>query len=128
MTAESDIAARLASAGFGTLGTDLFINTLPATPDNCISVSGYAGSPPERTHDTSGNARPGIQVRVRNTSAATGRTVIENIFNYLDGSGNVSLSSVFFLSIDAVQSPFPMGKDENNRTEYSVNFSTIVRR
>jgi hypothetical protein len=126
--AEAAIAARLASDGLGTVGTSIFVNTKPATPDNLIAVFGYGGSPPDRTHDTSGNARPGIQVWVRNTSAGTGRTVIENAFNNLDGITNTTLSGVFFLSVLANQSPEPMGKDENGRSEYAVNFSTIVRR
>ncbi len=125
---EACVAAYLASAGLGALGTSIFVNVKPATPDNLISVFGYAGSPPERTHDTSGNARPGIQVWVRDTSAGTGRTRIESIFNLLDGIANTSLSGTFFQEIAANQSPIPMGADANGRYEYSLNFSTIVRR
>jgi hypothetical protein len=128
MTAEAAIAAYLATAGLGTVGTSIFVNTKPATPDNLISVFGYAGQEPERTHDISGNAKPGIQVWVRNTSAGTSRTTIENVFNCLDGITNTTLSGVFFEGISANQSPEPMGKDENGRTEFVVNFSTIIRR
>lgn len=125
---EACVAAYLASAGLGTLGTSIFVNVKPATPDNLISVFGYAGSPPERTHDTSGNSRPGIQVYVRDTSASTCRTRIESVFNLLDGISDTSLSGIFFLSIQANQSPIPMGDDENGRKEFIINFSTIVRR
>lgn len=125
---EQCVAAYLASNGLGTAGTSIFVNTKPATPDNIISVFGYAGSPPQRTHDTSGNVRPGIQVWVRDTSAGTGRTRIESVFNLLDGLSNTSLSGVFFLGVMANQSPIPMGDDENGRKEFVVNFSTIVRR
>jgi hypothetical protein len=127
---EATIAAYLASGGFGTLGSDIFYNQKPATPDALICVFGYAGQAPERTHDDSGNSRPGIQVWVRGTAgtAATTRTKIENIFNYLDGVSNTTISSTFFLSIRANQSPEPMGTDENGRPEFAVNFSTIIRR
>lgn len=128
MTAEGDFATYLASGGFGTAGTDIFVNTLPATPDNCISVTGYAGMAPERTHDTSGNARPSVQVRVRNTSAGTARTKIGQIFDYLDGISNTTLTGHFYLSIAALQSPESMGTDENGRHEWVCNFSTIQRR
>jgi hypothetical protein len=126
--AEVAIAAHLAAQGFGTVGTSIFTNYKPATPDNVMCVFGYAGSPPERTHDTSGNAHPGIQVWVRDTSAATGRTRIESVFNLLDGMKNTTISSVFIVGMHAVQNPIPMGRDENGRTEYSLNFQTTVRR
>lgn len=129
MTAESDIAAYLASGGFGTVATDIFINMLPATPDNCISVSGYAGSPPERTHDTSGNDRPSVQIRVRNTSADTSRSTIESIYNHLDGIKNTTIGSTFYLSVAALHSgPNQMGEDGNGRTEYTWNFQVLRRR
>lgn len=129
MTAESDIAAYLATGGFGTVGTSIFVNTIPPTPDNCISVSGYAGGPPERTHDTSGNDNPSVQVRVRNTSAGTARTNVEQVYNYLDGVSNTTIGSTFYLGISAINSgPIPMGKDENGRTEFTWNFAVKRRR
>ena len=128
MTAESDIAAYLATLGLGTVGTSIFVNIKPATPDNLIAVFVYAGQAPERTHDTSGNARPGIQVWVRNTSAGTCRSKIETVFNCLDGITNTTLTGTFFEGIMANQSPEPMGQDENGRSEFVVNFSTIIRR
>ena len=126
--AETAIATYLASLGYGTTGSTIFVNIKPATPDNLIAVFGYAGQAPDYVHDTSLNARPGIQVWVRDTSAATARTTIENIFNSLDGIANTSLSGLVFEGIFANQSPAYMGKDENRRTEFVVNFSTIVRR
>lgn len=128
MVAETDIAARLAAKGLGTVGTNIFVNTKPSTPDNLIAVFGYAGQPLERTHDTSGNDHPGIQVWVRNTSAGTARTNIEKVYNNLDGITNTTLTSTFYLGIWANQSPEPMGQDENGRTEFVVNFSTTKRR
>jgi hypothetical protein len=129
MTAESDIAAYLATGGFGTVGTSIFVNTMPATPDNCIAVSVYAGSPPERTHDSSGNDNPSVQVRVRNTSAGTARTKVEQIYNYLDGISNTTIGSTFYLGIFAINSgAIPMGKDENGRQEYTWNFSVKRKR
>jgi len=128
--AEAAIAAYLQTGEFGTVGSTIFVDTKPATPDAVISVFGYAGSPGEHTHDTSGNARPGIQVWVRGTKDATGtaRNTIESVYNYLDGLTNTSLSGVYFEGIFANQSPEPMGKDENGRPEFAVNFSTIIRR
>jgi hypothetical protein len=126
--AEAAIAAHLAASGLGTVGTSIFTNYKPPNPDNLLVVNGYAGSPPDRTHDGSGNSHPGIQVWCRDTSAATCRTRIESVFNLLDGSGNFTVSGVYFLELNAVSSPVPLGKDENGRTEFSQNFQTTVRR
>jgi hypothetical protein len=124
MTAEDDIAAYLATGGFGTVGTSIFLNTMPPTPDACIAVSVYAGGPPERTYDGSGNDNPSVQVRVRDSNAGTARTKVEQIYNYLDGRSNTTINSTFYLGIFAINSgAIPMGKDENGRTEYTWNFS-----
>ncbi len=130
MTVENDIATYLQTGGFGTVGNSIFLNTMPPTPDNCIAVSIYAGGAAiDRTHDTSGNDSPSIQIRVRNTSAGTARTKVEQIYNYIDGVTNTTIGSTFFLGISAINSgPVPMGKDENGRTEFAWNFSTIRRR
>jgi len=126
---EADIAAYLATKGYGTVGSTIFVNFLPPTPDNCIIVSGYAGGAPMRTHDTSGNEAPSVQIRVRNTSTATARSKIQQIYNTLDGITNTTLSSTFYLGIESINSgPIPMGKDENGRQEYSWNFSCLRRR
>jgi hypothetical protein len=129
MTAESDIANYLATGGFGTVGTTIFLNTMPATPDACIAVSVYAGGPVERTHDSSGNDNPSVQIRVRNASAGTARTKVEQIYNYLDGVSNTTIGSTFYLGIFAINSgAIPMGKDENGRQEYTWNFAVKRKR
>lgn len=125
---EECVATKLAADGLGTLGTTIFVNTKPPTPDAIISVFGYAGTPPDHTHDTSGNRHPGIQVWVRASTAAAARATIESVYNDLDGIVNTSLSGTFFEGIFANQEPEPMGKDEPGRSEFVVNFSTTIRR
>lgn len=154
MTAESDIAADIATfladqsgnhtsvvgyavagdmivgnIGTGTnYGSTIYVDYKPPTPDNVICVFGYAGRAPDWTHDSRGHGRPGVQVWVRHTSAATGRTLIEEIFNELDGITNTTLSDVYYEGIFANQHPEPMGRDENGRAEFAVNFSVMYRR
>lgn len=82
-----------------------------------------------RTHDSSGNANPSIQVRVRSASATTAREKIQKIFNHLEGITNTTIGGSFILNIEAINSgPIPLGRDENGRTEYTWNFSVLVRR
>ena len=128
---EADIAYYLQSKGRGTLGSTIFVNDKPTTPDALICVFSYAGSPPDRTYDTSGNARPNIQVWVRGAinGAGAARTLAETIFNDLDGLANTDISGNRYVGIMANQSsPNHLGKDANNRMEYSVNFSVIRAR
>jgi hypothetical protein len=113
---------------YGTIGTDIFVDYKPADPDNVVCVFGYAGQTPRHTHDSEGEGRPGIQIWVRNKSAAAGRDLIEKIFTDLDGLANITINGMYYLGIFANQHPELMGKDENGRSEFSVNFSVINRR
>lgn len=113
---------------YGTIGEDIFVDYKPADPDNVICVFGYAGLTPRHTHQGDGEGRPGVQVWVRNTSAATGRALIESIFTDLDGISNMTINGTYYLGIFANQHPEPMGKDDNGRAEFACNFSVINRR
>jgi hypothetical protein len=138
MTAEADIAAYLASKGRGTLpaqgppvvvGT-IFWNDKPSTPDALIAVFGYAGQPPEWTN-TNKYDKPSVQVLIRGAKNAAGaaRTLAETIYQDLDGLTSITLSGTFYQRIEAAQSgPTPMGKDENGRIEYVLNFYTSKTR
>lgn len=132
--AERDIAAYIEFAGLGTRGSTIFVNDKPTSPDAIICVFGYAGSPPERTHDTSGNDRPSVQVWVRGAANGSGaaRTLLDKIYNLLDGVTNTSINGGFYVGIDAIQSgPTYMGKDDTTtpgRPEYVMNFACLRRR
>jgi hypothetical protein len=154
MTVEADIAATIATfisdqannttciigyaiigdmiigdLGTGTnYGSNVFVDYKPPTPDNIVSVFGYAGQAPVHTTDHQELGKPSIQVWVRNTSAATARSQIESIMAELDGLANVTLGGTYYLGIFANQSPEPMGKDELGRSEFAVNFSVNYRR
>jgi hypothetical protein len=118
-----DIASYLASEGIGVVGTDLFKGQIPDSPDNCVAIFEYAGQRPETTHDNATFEHPGLQVRVRNLNYANGRQKIHDVFEVLHGLCNTNLSSTFYLSIFAIQSPESIGRDENDRVEFVQNFA-----
>lgn len=66
--------------------------------------------------------RPRFQVVVRHTSYATGRQLMHNIWKRLDGAGDFTVNSTRYLWIAAVQSPFFLKFDDNNRVLFAVNF------
>jgi hypothetical protein len=121
--AETDIATQIQALGFGTLGTTIFVNTRPESPDDLIAVFGYAGQAPDRNHAGEAIDNPSVQVWVRNTSNGTARQIIEQIYQALDGMFNTYLSGTFYLEVTALQCATPMGKDEADRSEYVVNFT-----
>jgi len=117
-----DIGGYLFAQGIGMVGTDIFYGFMPDTPDNCIALFEYAGSPPDLHWD---GEYPGLQVRVRNKSYAAGREKIEQAKNTLHGLTEQTLGTTRYLLIKAKQSPESLGRDANNRTEWVVNFTII---
>lgn len=69
--------------------------------------------------------RPGLMIHSRSTSYATARDTAFEAFTLLDGihdRGIPTSTGTHYVSIDAVQSPFEMGRDKNDRFIFSVNF------
>lgn len=120
-----DIAGLLATQGYGTEGTNIFVNIAPDSTDNMIEVNDTGGFGPLNSMGGAGT-KPnlevtGFQVRVRNNTNQTAHSNIYNIYKLLDGY-NGTLDSVAYLLIQAAQTPFILYKDENERYNYACNF------
>lgn len=109
---------------------DIFKGHYPDKPDNVISLFEYAGEPAEMTMGGGDPVleRPGLQVRVRDKDYAAGRSRIQAVVDALHGLANTKLSDTRYLLIRANQSPESMGLDQNNRSEFVVNFSVLKER
>jgi len=118
----NDIGTYLQSQGIGTLGIDLFLGLMPDQPDNSIALFEYAGSPPDLHWN---GEYPGLQVRVRNKSYAAGRAKIDEVRKALHGLHETELSGTRYLLIKARGSPEILKRDNNNRTEWFINFEII---
>lgn len=108
----------------GTFGTTVFCNTMPASPDNLISTYEYGGAPssmPMGSVPASAIEHPSVQVEVRNTSSRTARSTAYTIYKALDGLGDVTLQGVTYMHMFALQPPFPLEVDANNRTIFAFN-------
>ena len=69
--------------------------------------------------------RPRVQVICRSTSYTTARTNTQTIYDLLDGVANRKLptsTGTLYVSIEAVQAPFSLGRDENDRWLISTNY------
>ena len=119
------IAYYIQTGGYGTVGTDMFVDWVPPTPPNVIVVTGYSGRPPVRGIGLKPALIqiPKIQVLVRNTDPSAALTLINNIQVYLEGAGAFTSNGTYVIYVTAVGSgAMYLGKDMNNYTSYSTNF------
>lgn len=125
-----DIGNYLQSEGIGTIGTDIFLGLLPDTPDNCVALLEVEGKPPYLAYGVD-EERPVLQVKVRNTQYAAGRSKIEDVVTLLHVLHNTTLGGKRYLSIVAAQSPYSMGYDTSDlivRHLLVVNFNITKER
>lgn len=112
-----------------TIGVNLTKGFMPENPSTVTTMFETGGVSPLHYFSTStgtrGYERPGLMIHSRSTSYETARSIIEDVYTILDGTANTNLptsTGVRYVSIDAVQSPFLIGRDSNDRFLLSVNF------
>ena len=104
--------------------TGVFMVKMPDTPDDAVCLYEYAGIPPEFAHDGQQweNLRVQAVARDAKLNYANARAKAQSVYNVLNGTVNTTIDSSRYLKILALQSPFPMGADENDRPRIVVNF------
>lgn len=117
-----------------TLATNLWKSWIPdKAPATSVLVLERGGIAPSRgLGSTSGPVfeTPSVQVLSRSTSYQTARANAETIYRLLDKVANQTLyptsststGGTYYVSIDALQSPFPIGRDGSGAHQVSVNF------
>lgn len=118
----------LALGATGNLLKAQLLDSIPA--DTCVALYEQSGTVTSQTFSTGSGAavdfeNPNLQVISRSTSYVTARTNAQTIFTLLDGLSATlpTATGTRYLSIDALQSPFSIGKDRNERWLVSVNFA-----
>lgn len=125
----TDIAAYLVAQGIGliiepTANANLFVGVLPNDPDACTALIEGAGRPPYLTMDTLVKVdQPGLQIRARDPVFPSGYATVMAIFKALHGLTETQLvtNGAYVHSIWALQSPVHLGRDVNQRHEWSFN-------
>ncbi len=123
-----DIGALLVANGLGTLGTNLFLSLLPANvADASVVITETGGSGPGYVHETAqaSTESPSFQVIVRDNDYGNARSKADSIWKLLSRQRNTLLSGSKYLSIRPIQSPFPLGKDENERLQIIANYAVV---
>lgn len=110
-----------------TAGTDLFKSRLTESPNNQVVIYDTGGLEPDRYLPTADST---FQVLVRNTSYATGQSLVNDIVEALHQKTNIELveGSKYFYYIFLMYEPEHIGRDDKGRHEFSINFVCKYRR
>jgi hypothetical protein len=121
-----DIATYLIAQGQATaVGTDVFLDTRPDTPDNAVCVFEYAGEPSTIQDDLSRR----VQILVRNKSYATGRAKAWDIHAALDKPEARTLTMNGRRAwVRALQPPFKLETDDKGRAVFVFNLEVRTSR
>ena len=117
MSVLEDLQAYLVANGV----TGVFMVKMPDVPAAVVCLYEYAGIPPEFAHDGQQWENPRVQAVARDTTYQAARDKAQTVYNLLNGKANMTIGSRY-LKILALQSPFPLGVDENDRPRLVVNF------
>lgn len=114
MSVVSDVKALLTTI------SNVYIGDMPNSPDKCVCIYPTGGA--ERSQAGDELKQPSFMVIVRDTSYSSGLTTADSIADILHGimSGNFAL-------ITQSGDINGLGKDEQNRHEFSINFRAYYR-
>jgi hypothetical protein len=133
MGMREEISTKVASiTGLATTlveGTNLFIGSMPDSPDVCVAIDGYGGRAADLGFGTAGiqHDYPRVQIRCRGaTDDESGPCdMLQAIYIALAKVQATTLSSTRYYMILPVQSgPFKLEKDGSRRNVFAVNFET----
>ena len=121
------IGNNITSCSFDTTGItgNVFISTLPNSPDTVVMVSEYGSISDDKNpfDDIS------VQVRVRGTrDPRVSYNIAKEIYDELHGLTNTVLISdgTRIVKVVAQNTPIDIGRDDNLRHEWTVNFQVEV--
>jgi hypothetical protein len=116
-----DIANILTSSAIdiGEIGVTLFLGQEPTTPDNVFTLYSTGGFAPDAKYSYD---RPTMMVRVRDFDYETGFALAKSIKDALHGLNNITEGGTRYIGIWAMNDVNSLGKDDNNRFIFTVNF------
>lgn len=117
-----DIGEYLEAEGVGTLGKDIFLGLLPDTPDTCVVLYEYAGSPPDLHWN---GEYPGLHIKVRANDYVAVRAKVKAVSAALHGLYETILNDTRYLLIKAKGSPEVFDRDEKDRIIMFINFDIM---
>jgi hypothetical protein len=122
-------ADKIASGGYGTVGTNIFIGLMPDTPEACVTV--YEGIGPGIIEHFGGGVSldiVGVQVTVRGSrdDYPTARNLAVNIRNYLATITEETVGGLRILRMKPEGYINSIGRDPEDRPLFTMNFLATV--
>jgi hypothetical protein len=108
--------------------SSIFLGSYPDTPDNIVTLYHSGGSDPSHSFGSREFENPSFQVRIRNASYAIAHDKANQVKDAYDGQTELTIDGNRYLSIFQQGDILPLGRDEQNRTELSLNFRVRVQR
>lgn len=114
----------------GTLAKAVMLDTQPDTVAVLYETGGLGSVQSFSTSNpvTIEYEQPSFQLISRSTSYVVAENAADTVYALLDGLGLTTLGASTYLSIDAQQRPFSLGRDDSERFLISVNFQSKRRR
>ena len=126
------LADKLNSASVAVTGTNLFIGTMPTTPDTCVALYEYAALNPLEVmqSNTATLERPRVQVLVRagRNDYPTARALLVSVRDTLTAITDETISGVKFLRVNAESAINAIGVDENDRPKFTLSLQVVAER
>lgn len=111
-----------------TLGTNLFLGRMPDTPNTCVAIfetAGLSGVDAMGGSSLPAYVRPRVQALVRAAAYSDASSLAEDIYKQFQKIDNESLSGVYYLRAEGMQSPFYLERDGQERAVFSCNYQTL---
>lgn len=115
----------LVAAGLGTFGTNLFIGYMPDSPATATALFDSGGEDPDDYLLEIQKAT--FHILVRSTDYSAGRQKLDDIYALLHGKANFEENGVYFYNILAISRGGHIGRDDQNRDQWSINFKCKIR-
>lgn len=112
--------------------TALYKGLLPDTPSTVVGLFESGGLPSVHAMSTGPGLatveQPRVEVIVRSTEYAEARLILHRIHGKLDGLRRTTINGCTYRYASAVQQPFFLRRDENDRVELACNYQIIKDR
>lgn len=124
-TTLDELATFLTNAGLSNVKK----GQMPANPNSCTVIYEYGGLPPDMVFGQSNieMEHPRVQVAVRGEPGdyATPRATAETAYRAMAAASHQSISSTRYLTMEPIQPPFLITKDENSRLIIGFNVQVL---
>lgn len=126
------LADRLNSASVAVTASNLFIGLMPTSPDVCVALYEYAGSPPMEVfaNNAATLEMPSVQVMTRagRNDYPTARNLIESVRDVLTSITDETISGVRFLRVSEINSINYLNTDDNDRPRFTLSLQVVMER